>query len=447
LSEALQERLRRLRRGGDPPPRTGVPHGDLEHLEENLLGEKTPLLPLKERLQRLVAVATERTARPRDVRWPTLEDVAPGRPHENARGTCFLSDVDLPLEHHHGDVALSRLHTADADSVRILAAELEPLAFDLAGTVFLDTETTGLAGGSGTAAFLIGIGFIDGDRFRVRQYFMRDYHEEPAQLLALAQDLAPFKSIVTFNGKMFDVPLLEARFALQRARFPLSEVPHLDLLHPARRLWKARLASCRLQSLERALLRVQRHGDVPGDEIPHIYFDYVRRRDPRALARIFHHNRLDILSLAALAALACQWVREGGWADDPRDIVSLGRVLERAALYERSEAEYRRALRGESRDAEHAQAQRFAMLRLAARAKRDGAHAAAVELWQQAAGAGDWLALRELAMYHEHRGRDLRSALEAVDRALICLRRTEASPRAEQDLRRRRERLLRKMQA
>jgi uncharacterized protein YprB with RNaseH-like and TPR domain len=447
LSEALQERLRRLRRAGEPPPRSAVPHADLEHLEENLLGEKAPLLPLKERLQRLVAITTERAARPRDVRWPTLEDVAPGRPVENARGTFFQSDVELPIEHHHGDVALSRLHTADADSVRILTADLELAAFDLAGTVFLDTETTGLAGGSGTAAFLVGIGFIDGDRFRVRQYFMRDYHEEPAQLLALAQDLAPFRSIVTFNGKMFDVPLLEARYALQRSRFPLSEAPHLDLLHPARRLWKARLESCRLQALERALLHVQRNGDVPGAEIPRIYFDYVRRRDPRALARIFHHNRLDILSLAALAALACQWVREGGWAEDPRDIVSLGRVLERAALYERSELEYRRVLAGGRGDAAGHQAQRFAMLRLAARAKRKGAHEAAVALWQQAAGAGDWLALRELAMYHEHRGRDFRSALDAVDRALSCLRRAEPSPRAEQDLRRRRERLVRKMQA
>ena len=439
MAEALQTRLRRLRRGEDPPP--PAPHGDLDRLEETLVGEKTPLLPLKERLQRLVAVASLR-ARPVPV-WPSLDELAPGRPTANARGECFLSDVELPIDHRHGDVALSRLHSADAANVRVLAGELDLAGFDLASTVFLDTETTGLAGGSGTAAFLVGVGFVDGDRFRVRQYFMRDYHEEPAQLLALAEDLSRFSSIVTFNGKMFDVPLLEARYALQRARFPLDGAPHLDLLHPARRLWKARLESCRLQSLESSLLRVRRNGDVPGDEIPRIYFDYVRRRDPRALARIFHHNRLDILSLAALSALACQWVREEGWAEDPRDIVSLGRVLERARLHERSETEYRRALESGG------PARRFALVRLAARAKREGAHEAAVGFWEEAAAAGDWTALRELAMHYEHRQRDVPHALAMVERALKLMPSLDDSTarRAEQDLVRRRDRLVRRMQA
>ena len=446
MPEALQERLRRLRRSEEPPPlrpASGALTGDLERLEESLLGEKAPLLSLKERLQRLVAVAERRA--PVSTRRPSLEDVAPGQPVANARGEFFLSEVELPVEHLHGDVALSRLRAADAENVRVLAGELDIPGFDLASTVFLDTETTGLAGGSGTAAFLIGVGFIDGDRFRVRQYFMRDYHEEPAQLLGLAADLARFSSIVTFNGKMFDVPLLEARFALQRARFPLEGAPHLDLLHPARRLWKARLESCRLQSLESALLRVRRNGDVPGEEIPRIYFDYVRRRDPRALARIFHHNRLDILSLAALSALACQWVSEGGWAEDPRDIVSLGRVLERAQLYDRSEAEYRRAA-DEGGDGD---ARRFALLRLASRARREGAHDTAVELWQEAASAGEWTALRQLAIHHEHRQHDLQSALEAVDRALSCAATLDAraARRAYEDLSPRRERLVRKLES
>jgi uncharacterized protein YprB with RNaseH-like and TPR domain len=444
MPEALHERLRRLRRTEEPAPRPAAPTtltGDLERLEESLLGERAPLLSLKERLQRLVAVAERRVPSSSSAR-PALEDVAPGRPMANARGEFFLSEVELPIDHLHGDVALSRLRSADAENVRILAGDLDIVGFDLADTVFLDTETTGLAGGSGTAAFLIGVGFVDGDRFRVRQYFMRDYHEEPAQLLGLAADLARFSSIVTFNGKMFDLPLLEARFALQRARFPLDGAPHLDLLHPARRLWKARLESCRLQSLESALLCVRRNGDVPGEEIPRIYFDYVRRRDPRALARIFHHNRLDILSLAALSALACQWVREGGWAEDPRDIVSLGRVLERAQLYDRSEEEYRRAAQGDAVDS-----RRFALLKLAARARREGAHETAVELWHEAASAGEWTALRQIAIHHEHKRRDLHAALAAVDRALSCASALDArsARRAFDDLGPRRERLLRKL--
>lgn len=439
MAEALQERLRRLRRPDERPAPAPPTLGDLDRLEQNLLGETAPLLSLKDRLQRLVAVAERRT---RTVALPALEEVAPGRAVANARGDFYLLDFELPLQHFHGDVALSRLLAVGDEAVRVLAQELPPAPFDLGSAVFLDTETTGLAGGSGTAAFLIGIGFVDGDRFRVRQYFMRDYHEEAAQLLALTQDLARFSSIVTYNGKMFDVPLLEARYALQRDRFPLSDAPHLDLLHPARRLWKARLESCRLQVLEAALLHVHRNGDVPGEEIPRIYFDYVRRRDPRALGRIFHHNRLDILSLAALSALAGQWVREGGWAEDPRDIVSLGRVLERAQLYARSEEEYRRALATEDGGA-----RQTALLRLAARAKREGAHEAAAELWVKAAEEGDWSAYRELAIHHEHHRRDPASALEAVRLAMACLSGLEprVARRATNDLERRLNRLSRKL--
>jgi uncharacterized protein len=241
---------------------------------------------------------------------------------------------------------------------------------------------------------------------------MRDYHEEAALLHALAEDLRRFDRLVTFNGKMFDVPLLDARFRLSRGRFPLGEAPHLDLLHPARRLWKARLESCRLQSLEVELLGLRRHGDIPGEEIPHVYFDWVRRRDARMLARVFEHNRQDIVSLAALAVLACQWV-EDGRAEDPRDVFSLARVLERARQYERSEVEYRRALRlgpGNLRGP--------TLLRLAWRAKRAGESERAATLWAEAGEAGEVEGWRELAMHHEHRSRDLEAALAAVERGL-----------------------------
>ena len=198
---------------------------------------------------------------------------------------------------------------------------------------------------------------MDGERFRVRQYFMRDYHEEGALLHALAEELGRFDQLVTFNGKMFDVPLLDARFRLNRGRFPLAGAPHLDLLHPARRLWKARLESCRLQSLEAELMGLRRHGDIAGEEIPHVYFDWVRRRDARMLARVFEHNRQDIVSLAALAVLACQWV-EDGQAEDARDIYSLARA-------ERGGSRVRGRVRARSRSV------RLAGLAAAARARAE----------------------------------------------------------------------------
>ena len=435
MSESLlQERLRRLRR--PPPGGASGPSSDLDRLEETLVGETAAGLSLKERLERLVAVASRRERRcPEPV---PLEELLQGRRMENSRGEYFLIEDDVHLDSYHGHFSLSRFRALTPGSVGILTGETALDAFNLSNAVFLDTETTGLAGGTGTAAFLIGIGFVEGDRFRVRQYFMRDYHEEPALLAGLAEDLKRFSQIVTFNGKLFDVPLLETRYNLDRNRFPLSEVPHLDLLHPARRLWRASLESCRLQLLEERLLGMKRTGDIGGDEIPRIYFDYVRRRDARAIARVFRHNRLDIVSLAALAVLACQWVEEG-WAEDPRDVYSLARVLERARLYERSEAEYRRTVerdRGALRVA--------ALVRLASRAKRAGDSGRAADLWRQAGEAGDLLALRELAVYHEHRSRELDAAVEVVDRGLQ-LARERGAPRAAEEFGRRRERLLRKL--
>jgi hypothetical protein len=408
----LQHRLQRLRRPSD----TEASASGLERLERELLGEaKAPaveeLLPLKARLERLVAVAARRERRRVPPPVP-LEELVDGMRVENERGEFFLVESSVHLELRHGDVPLSRFHAIEPDTVGVLTAEPELEAFDLRRAVFLDTETTGLAGGAGTAAFLIGVGFVDGERFRVRQYFMRDYHEEGALLHALALELLRFRHLVTFNGRMFDVPLLDARYRLNRGRFPLAGAAHLDLLLPARRLWKARLESCRLVSLEAELLGLRRHGDISGEQIPQVYFDWVRRRDARLLARVFEHNRQDIVSLAALAVLACQWVEESR-AEDPRDVLSLGRVLERGRRYERSEACYWRAVAAGAEEVRGP-----ALLRLASRAKRTGDHTRAAELWAAAGAAGEPSAWRELAMHHEHRSRDLEQALAAAERGL-----------------------------
>jgi uncharacterized protein YprB with RNaseH-like and TPR domain len=443
----LYDRLRRLRRGPDDPgaPPPDLPLADvsgLEPLESALLGASSDTLSLKERLERLMAAASLRGQR-RASRLPAavpLEELIAGRKVENDRGEFFLVEDDVHLETLHGDVPLTRFRGLDAGTVAVLAGDPALGSFDLADAVFLDTETTGLAGGTGTAAFLVGIGWVEGDRFRFRQYFMRDYHEEAALLRGLGEELARFRHLVTFNGRTFDVPLLESRYRMNRERFPLAKARHFDLLHPARRLWKARLESCRLQVLEAALLGYRRLGDVPGAEIPHIYFDFVRRRDGRAMARVLQHNRLDVISLAALSALACQWV-EDGRAEDPRDVLALAAVLERAEMYDASEAHYRRLLDGDAGPVRVP-----ALLRLAARAKRKREFSVALPLWEEAASNGDWWAVRELACHHEHRSRDLAKALALVDRGLDQVLGAPGVPaRALADFRRRRERITGKL--
>jgi uncharacterized protein len=440
VSSTLHERLRRMGRPAPPP-------SELQALERTLVGDDGSGLSLKVRLERLVAAASarSRTARePARVRPAALEELIQGRRMENDRGEFFVIDWDVPLESFHGGVSLSRFRTLAPASVGVLSGDPDLEEFDLSRAAFLDTETTGLAGGTGTAAFLIGVGFVDGDRFRVRQYFMRDYHEEAALLRGLADDLVRFRHVVTFNGRTFDLPLLESRYRLNRERYPLADTPHLDLLPPARRLWKLRLVSCRLQSLEADLLDLRRRADVAGEEIPRIYFDYVRRRDGRALLRVLEHNRVDVVSLAALTVLACQWVEEGR-AEDPRDVYSLAQVLEQARLFERCESEYRRVA-----DAGAGPLRVEALLKLARHKRRAGDHVAAAELWGRAALTGDWRARRALAIYHEHRSRDLGTALAVVEQGLADLGGPAGRDvpsgleRIASDLRRRRHRLLAK---
>jgi uncharacterized protein len=431
-SRALRDRLRALA----PEPARGTTGSG------RLPDESIP--SLKERLERLVAAAVRTRGPMREPlrrAGPPIEELMPnGRVVHNERGAFFQVDQDVHLDTWHGSLSLSRFRGVDPAAVPVLSGDPTLAGFDLHRAAFLDTETTGLAGGTGTAAFLVGVGFVRDDRFHVRQYVMRDYEEEAALLSSLAEDLRGFRHLVTFNGRTFDVPLLESRYRLCRARFPLAKAFHLDLLAPARRLWKERLVSCRLQSLETALLAYVRHEDVPGDEIPRIYFDYVRRRDGRPLRRVLEHNRLDVVSLAALALLASEWVQEER-AEDPRDVFSLGRVFEGAAQYERSEALYRRVL-----DREDGPLRVATLVRLAARAKRIGDHETAFGLWSEAAAGGNARAWRELAVHHEHRTRDLHAALVAAEKGLRSVMRA-TQPRLEADLRRRQARLLRRVGA
>ncbi len=202
----------------------------------------------------------------------------------------------------HGGFPFSRLEELNDDA---LAAISEGLIerMDPTRIAFLDTETTGLAGGSGTVAFLVGIGRLTARGFLVRQFFMRDFDEEASLLTAVAAFLDDTDTLVTYNGRAYDEPLLASRYTLARIRPPFGRLRHLDLLYGARRLWKLRFDSCRLVELETQILGHQREGDVPGALIPQTYFDYLRTKRPGRLPGVLEHNALDILSLAALTAI------------------------------------------------------------------------------------------------------------------------------------------------
>lgn len=376
-----------------------------------------------EELRRIVR-RVEHSRPPRPAPEP-VERVVGGEVVETGEGPLVVVRHEYPLSHQHGRLALT--HALDvAPSVLEPIARAGDVPADTRGLLFLDAETTGLAGGTGTYAFLVGAGYLEGDRFVVVQHFMRDFDEEPALLAALQPLLARASGLVTFNGAGFDVPLLETRFVLARRRWPGTPA-HVDLLRPARRMWSARFEDCRLTTLEREVLGLIRDDDVPGALIPSLYFDFLRSRRATPLARVFAHNRDDVLSLAALLGWFRRALERGAEPLlGPAELAGLGRLWEPADL-ERSVACYRQALAAglQGLDAHRVR------LRLALWEKRRARWEAACALWEAAAGASgfDLRPWEELAKYHEHRRRDLATARGVVVEALALARSAGTSPR------------------
>jgi len=219
-----------------------------------------------------------------------------------------------------------RLFCLDADGLRRIG--WCGRSFDIRRCLFLDTETTGLSGGAGTVAFLVGIGFIEGESFVVEQYLMRDYSDEADMLDRLAKRMEQFDAVCTFNGKNFDLPLLATRFTMCRMRERWRDLEQLDLLYPARRTWKLRIGSCRLSRIEEFILGQGRHGDIPGSEVPQRYFDYLKSGDMKLLEDIIEHNRQDIATLGTLMAHLCELYARPQQDPHKEDLFSMGKALE-----------------------------------------------------------------------------------------------------------------------
>jgi hypothetical protein len=347
-------------------------------------------------------------------RTGSLEDLLGGVVEETERGPLLVVRRRFEAGHRHGRQPLGAARgMADGPLALLARSAAVPAGKRL---LYLDTETTGLAGGTGTYAFLVGVGFFDGENFEVRQYFMRDLDEEPALLAALEPLVRGMDGLVTYNGASFDLPLLETRFVLGRRRWP-EAVFHLDLLPAARRLWSASLPDCRLGTVEQHALGFVRQADLPGALIPSVYFEYLRRKAPGELPRVFEHNRHDILSLAALAARVADAVARAPIPGlGAEELAGIGRLWE-AVDPDRGEACYRMALDGGL----PSPARERLLARLAWREKRRSRWDASRELWEAAARGARVFDVRpweEIAKIHEHRLRDLVAAHAVVSEAL-----------------------------
>jgi uncharacterized protein YprB with RNaseH-like and TPR domain len=317
------------------------------------------------------------------VRAGDAADVLGGAWHEVDGHRFVVVERTYRPGHRHGDVSVADgLPPAEG-----LWPTLDLLARTPCrpGLLFLDLETTGLMGGAGTYAFLVGCGWFEGGTFRVRQFLMSSVTGERGLLRALSDLGRACGTVVSYNGKSFDLPLIDTRFLFHRLPSPFEGMPHVDMLHPARRLWRplgdervaettgyrrqataetgygdrdgtavglsesarswarkpralrtspgtppgvpAADTACRLAMLERTLCGFAREGDVPGFEIPERYFTYVRTGDARPLEGVLEHNRLDLLSLALVTSHACQLLDEGPHAArGPREALGLGRI-------------------------------------------------------------------------------------------------------------------------
>ena len=351
-----------------------------------------------------------------------IDSVVAGNFVPTPRGEVFVAKQTYPLDYIYGTSPLTSTFPLSHISQWAKDPEIEKLP--LSRFAFLDTETSGLSGGTGTYAFMVGVARFTDDKFVVQQYFMRDPAEEPALLEGLAKFLAPCEALVTFNGKAFDAPLLSTRYRLHQIPIPYEEYSHLDLLPLARRLWRDRLESRTLKYLEEHVLDFTRSSEeVPGYEIPWLYFDYLRTGDASPLGGVFYHNAMDMVAMAALLAHMNDMLESpyDGKVQHGLDFVALGKLFEDLGHWEESARLFERGLEFGLDEADFG----VAVKRLSILQKRRGDMEEAVRLWEESAGRGHLYAHIELAKFHEHKQRDAKSAMKWTKSALQLVEKTD----------------------
>jgi uncharacterized protein YprB with RNaseH-like and TPR domain len=378
------------------------------------------MLTLRDKLQRLAAL------RPAA---PAIHPGTGGSPLHSERLARLVAGACR--SNHLGEHLLVRSRFTDPPvcqpgirALRLLVPDAREEAVELHRWLFLDVETTGLSGGSGTYAFLVGLAWWENGSLVVEQLFMRDHREEASILLALSERLCERRILVTFNGKSFDWPLIETRYRMTRAAALPQPLAHFDLLYPARQLWRLRLGSVRLVELESRVLAMKRRQDVPAELIPRRYFGFLRGGPVEPLADVFRHNQTDLRGLAALAARIISILEQPQLADgDALDLYCLSRLLGRRGEGPAARSLYERALSCGLPEA----IDRIARGELALLAKRQRDYARATSLWKELLGEEiDGLdAYEQLAIYYEHRAGEperaaavTREALEVLQTAL-----------------------------
>ncbi len=423
-----RERLRRLQRA------YGVTRGPGRPADDGAGRDAGPrAASLREQLERIEQRHARRHGSPAGslerARPGRLEEVLGGREVSTPLGACYEVKAVYRDTYRHGDYCIGACRDVDMSALSLFCGGMSGVQVEAEDFLFMDLETTGLSLGTGTYGFLVGMGYFRHDRYHLHQAFLRNFEEEPAFLYHIGKIMAPFRYLVTFNGKAFDIPLLETRFTLCSQAETLREMVSWDLLYPARRLWSGRLEDCRLGTIERERLGVAREGrDIAGAEIPGIYFRYIHDGDARELDRIVYHNAMDVLTMTALVIHIDESLRER----DPAcsNLFSVGRYYERKGMRGIGGEFYEAASRwGASREEKDR-----ALFHLAAQRRREGRAEEAVRIWREMIereGYGFRACCVEVAKYLEHRTRQYDEAINMVLRALARTAPDEARMRAD----------------
>lgn len=376
---------------------------------------------LADRLKALGVQIGARDLKPQRGQSHGIESVLPGEVHDTDFGPAFVVQHFLPAEQAYGHGPLR--FPANLDKVAAWSQDTRIALLPAERFLFLDTETTGMWG-SGTLAFLVGIGrFVEGG-FQQTQFFLREPIEERAMLDIVQRSVNNQDALVSFNGKSFDVPLLRGRYLSNGMQHPFGQLPHVDLLHLARRLWRELLPSRALGDLEVSLLGVVReeHEDAPGWMVPQLYMDYLHTGDARPLAKVFHHNHMDVLSLAALLEhLANKLAAPLEVSDQHSELHAIGRLYADTGFAEEAIDVFQSTLQMDL----PVESKRRLQESLATLFRRRGDYEAALQIWEQAAGEGYIYAHVEIAKYYEHRAGDLRLALQYTQHALVLISKPE----------------------
>jgi hypothetical protein len=328
-----------------------------------------------------------------------IEEFVSGKEFESHLGITFVSEKAYNLTYPHGKYLLH--DQVNLSTIGQIAKIKSFLDSDYKNLLFLDTETTGLAGGTGTLVFLTGLGYFSGGSFHIRQYFLKNPSQESAYLAWISHQVASGKTIISYNGKAFDVPLLNTRYIINHMDSPFITMPHFDLLHLTRRLWRNVYGSRALSYLETHVLGSQRdQEEVPGWLIPSIYQEYLKSGDAEEVARVFYHNTFDILSLASLFNFCADLLH------NPKEncrhsleIFSVIRLNQEVGNDKVAINLFDEALANMVPD----QDTRNGFNEFAGFCKAKNDWTRAIRIWTQLAQAGDIDAMIELAKYHEHK--------------------------------------------